>query len=219
MEEVRTNVFEKILHVMESVQYLNKDGFVETTKGKGYKALTDEKVVMAIRPALLKERLVILPVAMAQNRTDEQVEGYDGKIKVNRITSVDVQYRIYNVDDPNDYVDVVSCGTGVDTQDKGIGKAMTYSRKYMLLNTFLIPSGEDTDAISSDRYTEQLMGRSEEAAETPSRMDTLRKQILDLADAKGIRRSAVTDASYNGKTWDELTVADLITVKLGIVKR
>ena len=37
------SVYEKILNVMSKVGYLNKDGFVETSKGKGYKALTDER--------------------------------------------------------------------------------------------------------------------------------------------------------------------------------
>ena len=34
-------------------------------------------------------------------------------------------------------------------QDKGVGKAMTYAYKYMLLRTFAIPTGEDPDKISS----------------------------------------------------------------------
>jgi hypothetical protein len=68
-KETKT-VYEKILAVMGSVNYLNKDGFVETGKGKGYKALTDEKVLGAVRPALVSAGLVILPVKMEQQRTD-----------------------------------------------------------------------------------------------------------------------------------------------------
>ena len=156
-KEAKT-VYEKILAVMSAVNYLNKDGFVETGKGKGYKALTDEKVLAAVRPALVAAGLVILPVKMEQQRTDEQVKAYDGSTKTNRITDVSVTYRIINVSNPDDFVEVVSSGTGVDTQDKGIGKAMTYAKKYAILNSFLIPSGEDTDQISSDKDTEQLMG-------------------------------------------------------------
>ena len=61
-------VYEKILSVMASVEYLKKDGFVETGKGKGYKALTDEKVLSAIRPALVKAGLIMLPVKMETRR-------------------------------------------------------------------------------------------------------------------------------------------------------
>ena len=224
-KEAKT-VYEKILAVMGSVNYLNKDGFVETGKGKGYKALTDEKVLGAVRPALVSAGLVILPVKMEQQRTDEQVKAYDGSTKTNRITDVSVTYRIINVEDPKDYVEVVSAGTGVDTQDKGIGKAMTYAKKYAILNSFLIPSGEDTDQISSDKYTEQLMGAApaqpqepaptQEPAPQRSSRDINIKTIIILAEKYG--KAALINANgYNGRPWDQLTDDEVKKLKAWIV--
>lgn len=221
-KEAKT-VYEKILAVMSAVNYLNKDGFVETGKGKGYKALTDEKVLGAVRPALVSAGLVILPVKMEQQRTDEQVKAYDGSTKTNRITDVSVTYRIINVEDPKDYVEVVSAGTGVDTQDKGIGKAMTYAKKYAILNSFLIPSGEDTDQISSDKYTEQLMGAA--PAQTPTQTPTPAqgssrdiniKTIIILAQKYG-KAALINDNGYNGRTWDQLTDDEVKKLKAWIV--
>lgn len=219
-------VYEKIQQVMGSVNYLNKDGFVETGKGKGYKALTDEKVLGAVRPALVAAGLVILPVKMEQHRTDEQVKAYDGSTKTNRITDVSVTYRIINVDDPKDYVEVVSAGTGVDTQDKGIGKAMTYAKKYAILNSFLIPSGEDTDQISSDKYTEQLMGAApaqpqepapaQEPAPQGSSRDINIKTIIILAEKYG-KANVINANGYNGRTWDKLTDDEVKKLKAWIV--
>ena len=221
-KEAKT-VYEKILAVMSAVNYLNKDGFVETGKGKGYKALTDEKVLAAVRPALVAAGLVILPVKMEQQRTDEQVKAYDGSTKTNRITDVSVTYRIINVEDPKDYVEVVSAGTGVDTQDKGIGKAMTYAKKYAILNSFLIPSGEDTDQISSDKYTEQLMGAAPapEPAPTPapaqgSSRDINIKTIIILAEKYG-KANVINANGYNGRTWDQLTDDEVKKLKAWIV--
>ena len=132
------SVYEKMLNVMSKVGYLNKDGFVETSKGKGYKALTDEKVLTAIRPVLVEERLLMIPVKMDHRRTDEKVTAYDREgnqiERVNRLTDVDMVFRFIDVDNPSDIVEVVSSGTGVDTQDKGIGKAQTYAKKYAILN-------------------------------------------------------------------------------------
>ena len=217
-------VYEKIQQVMGSVNYLNKDGFVETGKGKGYKALTDEKVLGAVRPALVSAGLVILPVKMEQQRTDEQVKAYDGSTKTNRITDVSVTYRIINVEDPKDYVEVVSAGTGVDTQDKGIGKAMTYAKKYAILNSFLIPSGEDTDQISSDKYTEQLMGAApaqapaEEPAAPVQQSDRAIniKTIIFLAEKCG-KQTVINANGYNGRTWDQLTDDEVKKLKLWII--
>ena len=221
-KEAKT-VYEKILAVMSTVNYLNKDGFVETGKGKGYKALTDEKVLAAVRPALVAAGLVILPVKMEQQRTDEQVKAYDGSTKTNRITDVSVTYRIINVEDPKDFVEVVSSGTGVDTQDKGIGKAMTYAKKYAILNSFLIPSGEDTDQISSDKYTEQLMGSApaQAPAEEPAapvhqsdRAINIKTTIV-LAEKYG-KKSLINANGYNGRAWDSLTDDEVKKLKLWI---
>ena len=140
------NIFQKIAAVMADVQYLAKDDSVEfkTTK---YKAISEEKVTSIMRGALLKHGLVVFPVEQHRER-------------VGQITSVDVKYRLQNIDDPEDYVIVCSSGDGADTQDKGAGKAMTYAFKYMFLRTFAIPTGEDPDKICSD----QLDYEAEQAA-------------------------------------------------------
>lgn len=217
------NIYEKIHQVMQDIQYLQKDGFVETGNGKGYKAMTDEKVASTLRPALLKARLVILPVSMETARTDEDITDKFGNVKKNRVTDCSVTYRIFDIDNPSDYVDVVSSGTGVDTQDKGIGKAMTYARKYMLLNTFLIPTGNDTDDISSDMYDAQLYGKAEPPVEIPNvTADTLRKEIFVIATAKGYTEEQMTANPYKkyaNKMFADLTVDELRDLKRTLAAR
>ncbi len=138
------NIYQKINEVMKKIEYLTKDDKVEfgTTK---YKAISEEKVTTAVREQLVSQGIVIIPIKQESDnkeliRTDKSV---------NMLTSVHVRYRIQNIDDINDFIEVESNGTGVDTQDKGVGKAMTYAYKYMLLRTFAIPTGEDPDKTSS----------------------------------------------------------------------
>lgn len=135
------NIYEKIAAVMQDVQYLAKDDNVSFGQ-TNYKALSEEKVTVIMRSAMLKHKLVVFPVEQSATRTGN-------------ITHVDVKYRIVNIDDPADYIEVVSCGDGADTQDKGSGKAMTYAFKYMWLRTFAIPTGEDPDKISSAQLDEE----------------------------------------------------------------
>ena len=217
------NIYEKIHQVMQDVQYLQKDGFVETGNGKGYKAMTDEKVASTLRPSLLKARLVILPITMSTKRTDEIVKDNYGKEKKNRVTDCDVTYRIIDIDNPTDYVDVVSSGTGVDTQDKGIGKAMTYARKYMLLNAFLIPTGNDTDDISSDIYDEKLYGKADDLPKPSTKsVSQLQKEVVAIADQKGITYEQLTETmypNYGNKTFAELSADELRDLKVTISKR
>lgn len=138
------NIFQKISEVMKAIEYLTKDDKVEfgTTK---YKAISEEKVTTAVRKELVKQGIVIIPI-MQESTVTELIRT---EKSVNQRADVHTRYRIQNIDDVNDFIEVESNGSGVDTQDKAVGKAMTYAYKYMLLRTFAIPTGEDPDKISS----------------------------------------------------------------------
>ena len=139
------NIYQKILEVMKNIEYLSKDDAVAfgTTK---YRAMSEEKVTMTVRKELIKQGLVVFPV--------EQTVEKDG-----HITTTNTTYKMVNTENPEEFVILASSGQGSDTQDKGVGKAMTYSFKYMLLRTFAIPTGEDPDKVASAQidYEEALV--------------------------------------------------------------
>lgn len=130
------NLHEKIAAIMKDVQYLAKDDKV-SFGSTNYRALSEEKVTSIMRAELLKYGLVVYPISQTASRTGN-------------ITHVDVTYRMVNVENPEDAIEIVSSGDGADTQDKGSGKAMTYAFKYMWLRTFALPTGEDPDKISTE---------------------------------------------------------------------
>lgn len=145
------NIYQKINEVMKKIEYLAKDGKVEFGNTK-YKAISEEKVTTAVREQLVEQGIVIIPIKQESSNK----ELIRTEKSVNMLTEVHTKYRIQNIDDINDFVEVESNGTGVDTQDKGVGKAMTYAYKYMLLRTFAIPTGEDPDKISSAETDDKL---------------------------------------------------------------
>ena len=104
------NIYQKMLEVMKGVSYLSKDDKVEFKNTK-YKAISEEKVTSTVREKLIEQGLVIFPVAQAHRR-----EGI--------LSIVDVTYRIVNTENPDEHIDVVSSGSGADTQDKGVGNRM-----------------------------------------------------------------------------------------------
>ena len=136
------NIYQKILEVMKAIEYLNKDDHVEYKQTK-YRAMSEEKVTTTVRKELIKQGLVVFPI--------KQTVEKDGNI-----TTTNTTYRMVNVEDPLDYIDLASSGQGADTQDKGVGKAMTYSFKYLLLRTFAIPTGEDPDKIASEQIDDEM---------------------------------------------------------------
>ena len=169
------NLAEKIMAIMEDVQYLAKDDSVEFGKTK-YRALSEEKVTAIMRRELEKHNVIVYPIEQRWERTAQ-------------ISHVDVKYRIVNVDDPQDYIEVVSCGDGADTQDKGAGKAMTYAYKYMWLRTFAIPTGEDPDKICSEELD------AKQAAENAIISEKEQAYLRSLCEKKGY---AAEDIFPNG---------------------
>lgn len=181
------NVYQKIAEVMKDISYLQKDDNVKTGYNNSYKAITEEKVTSAVRASLISHGLVIIPVKQDRTTSSETVIDKNGNQKNNHLVEVDTQYRIQNIDDAEDYIIAVSSGSGVDTQDKGVGKAMTYSYKYLLLRTFAIPTGEDPDKVSSDIYSNEFM-----PVQTISKVQA--KTLIELAKKKGFSDVWVLDS-------------------------
>ena len=133
-------IYEKLSAIWGAIQYMQKDDHLKFGS-TNYKALSEEKVTSIMREQMVKQGLVVFPIEMTSSRQGQ-------------ISHVDVKYRIVNVENPEEYIEVVSCGDGADTQDKGAGKAMTYAYKYMWLRVFGIPTGEDPDKITSAEIDE-----------------------------------------------------------------
>ena len=196
------NIFQKINEVMKAIEYLTKDDKVEFGNTK-YKAISEEKVTTAVRKELVKQGIVIIPIMQESTvteliRTDKSV---------NQRADVHTRYRIQNIDDVNDFIEVESNGSGVDTQDKAVGKAMTYAYKYMLLRTFAIPTGEDPDKISSAETDYKI--QSEINAEKV--IDKTKVQALN----KSIENAGITDevvelilSGYGYSSTSEIKVKD-----------
>ena len=196
------NIFQKINEVMKAIEYLTKDDKVEFGNTK-YKAISEEKVTTAVRKELVKQGIVIIPIMQESTvteliRTDKSV---------NQRADVHTRYRIQNIDDVNDFIEVESNGSGVDTQDKAVGKAMTYAYKYMLLRTFAIPTGEDPDKISSAETDYKI--QSEINAEKV--IDKTKAQALD----KSIENAGIKDevvelilSGYGYTSTSEIKVKD-----------
>ena len=159
------NIYQKMHSVMQNIEYLKKDDKVSYGQ-TNYKAMSEEKVTMTVRKELIKEGLVVYPI--------EQEVSKEGQI-----TTTNTKYKMVNVDNPEEYVILASSGQGADSQDKGVGKAMTYSFKYMLLRTFAIPTGEDPDKIASEQLDDEqkkaeIKGIIAESDNTDNPIDTVK---------------------------------------------
>lgn len=190
------SLYKKILEVMKDIKYLQKDDNVSTGGSGSYKAISEEKVTETVRESLIKNGLIILPIEQEHKRDDTILEN-NSKQTVSRLTTVNVKYKIVDTD-TGEFEILASSGTGVDTQDKGVGKAMTYSYKYMMLRTFAIPTGEDPDKVSSATLDETL--KSDKPVK-PINKPVESKPSTHLCDKC---RTSITEAEhgYSMKTYE-----------------
>lgn len=195
------NIYQKLSEVMKAIEYLTKDDKVEFGQTK-YKAISEEKVTSVVRRELIKQGIVIIPIEQTMSvteliRTDKSV---------NQRTDVEVKYRIQNIEDKDDYIIATSSGSGVDTQDKGIGKAMTYAYKYLLLRTLAIPTGDDPDKIASEEIDDKIKREidSESKLITEAQVKTLQGLIKQFEPEVGKEAYKTVCAKYKLKDFSEL---------------
>jgi hypothetical protein len=145
---------EAIINVMSEVNYLQKDDTVGTG-ASSYKGISDEKVRETIRKSMIVHGLYCMPVKIEKQTNVERWQEPDPykkdviKTKQQVFTDIVFTFRVYHISGA--YIEGVSNGHGIDSQDKAPGKAMTYAMKYFLLNLFMIPTGEDPDKIHSSQ--------------------------------------------------------------------
>lgn len=157
------NIYQRMLAITADMQTVAKNLLVPAGGGK-YRAVSETDVLNAVKPLEIRHGVYSYPVerrtiSVDVLETEERRKDYDTKQyetikKTQFVYRIETRYRFVNVDFPNEYIDVVSYGDGIDSADKAPGKAMTYSDKYALLKAYKIQTGDDPDQDASPDYKE-----------------------------------------------------------------
>lgn len=155
------NIYQRMLAITADMQTVAKNLLVPAGGGK-YRAVSETDVLNAVKPLEIRHGVYSYPVerrtiSVDVLETEERRKDYDTKQyetikKTQFVYRIETRYRFVNVDFPNEYIDVVSYGDGIDSADKAPGKAMTYSDKYALLKAYKIQTGDDPDQDASPDY-------------------------------------------------------------------
>lgn len=143
------NIYERMKNITAGLATVAKNLEVELPNGRGYKAVSEGDVLRAVKPLEAEHGVYSYPVDRRIVESGEIVNTYKGNEKKSLFVRIETRYRFVNIDEPSEYVDVITYGDGVDSQDKAPGKAMTYADKYALLKAYKIQTGEDPDADGS----------------------------------------------------------------------
>ena len=135
-EVKKLNIYQRIHGAMADAKPVEK-----TAKdGVKFKFHGHEGVSAMVKALAEKWRFVIQPSVHSHEL--QTVESY-GKMRPLTILGINVHF--VNIDNPEDRLEVLSVGYGVDDSDKGPGKAMSYAIKMAELKTFSIHDGEKLD--------------------------------------------------------------------------
>lgn len=148
------NIHQRLSAITAELQTVAKNLNVETGKGKSYRAVSERDVIDAVKPLELKHGVYSYPAerVILESETLESENTYNGNTtkRTTFFERVQTTYRFVNVDNPADYVETTTFAEGIDSQDKGSGKAMTYADKYALMKMYKISTGDDPDQTASE---------------------------------------------------------------------
>ena len=196
------NIYEKMLAATVEVGNVAKNLEVGIGKNR-YKATGEADVLAAVKKIEAKYGIYSYPisrkiVASDTYTTTKTYENGNSAESTTLFMRLEIVYRFLNIEKPDEYIDIVSYGDGVDTNDKAPGKAMTYADKYALMKAYKIITGDDPDQDASG----DIGKKAAKSQSTPITVEQ-RSQMIAL----GMKLEDV--AAYLKKAPNEITAEEL----------
>lgn len=196
------NIYEKMLAATVEVGNVAKNLEVGIGKNR-YKATGEADVLAAVKKIEAKYGIYSYPISrkIVASDTYTTTKTYDNGNSAESTTlfmRLEIVYRFLNIEKPDEYIDIVSYGDGVDTNDKAPGKAMTYADKYALMKAYKIITGDDPDQDASG----DIGKKAAKVQSTPMTVEQ-RSQMIAL----GMKLEDV--AAYLKKAPNEITAEEL----------
>lgn len=171
MEVEHISLVKKLAEVMAAVDRVAKRGRNDFHR---YDYATEADIAAAIRQELASRSVLLVPAITGESRVPV---GEKGEV----LTTLDMEFTFYD-GDSQEQITRPWKGYGTDKGDKGGYKAMTGGEKYLLLKTFLIPTGDDPE---QDDKKPGATGYTVEAPKAPRGTETTRPVATATGPAAG----------------------------------
>ena len=197
------NIYQRIDAITAELAVVAKNLTVQASKTSSYKAVGERDIIDAVKPLEHKYGVVSFPVRR-EILDDETLENETTDYKGNPVKKttfyikIRTTYRFVNIDKPEEYIETETISDGIDSGDKGGGKAMTYGDKYALMKVYKISTGEDPDQTASEPSNYQ---KATQFADPDAKISAETVQLIQkmAVDAKVELKTVLT------KPVDELT--------------
>lgn len=189
--ETKGELAKAVIAVMKELKGIDKS-MVIGSGTNSYKGVPDQEVKKIIGQAMAENGLCILPIGVdAKTQIDrwEETNNYGTKMKQSVFTEATCKYLLLHTSGESQ--ELMGYGQGVDSQDKSAGKSTTYSLKYLLLYTFLVPTGkiDDADNTHSDDISTPQKTTSQQVPTANTEQDY--EKLIKLFDNASLAK--VTD--------------------------
>ena len=119
MEAKEMNIFEKMLNITNEI--------ANVTVGEGkssYKAVGEADILKAVTELEFTYRVSSYPANREVIESTMYTTTNNYGEKNNIFSRIKTTYRFVNIDKPDEYIETITFAEGIDTQDKGSGKAI-----------------------------------------------------------------------------------------------
>jgi hypothetical protein len=197
---MENNIYKRMALITAELQTVAKNLTVSTGGKNSYKAVSERDILDAVKPLEEKHGVYSYPMyrEVLESNILESENDYNGKItkKTTFMTRIKTVYRFVNIDNPKDYIDTVTFAEGIDAQDKGSGKAMTYADKYALMKGYKISTGDDPDEKASEEtYYKRTVKQKAPRQMLIDKLNALGVDKNEYAKQKGLNKDT-TDETY-----------------------
>ena len=128
------NIYQKLIEVRKSCEYLKKDN-----KGYQFSFVSSSQTLGTLRAAMDEHGLLLVPRVVDHETRDHETK----KGEHEYFTIATMSFTWINAANPEEQIECLWFGQGLDSGEKGVGKAMTYAEKYFLLKFFNIATDKD----------------------------------------------------------------------------
>ena len=205
------NIFEKMLNITNETANVNKNLTVGEGKSS-YKAVGEADILKAVKELEFKYRVYSYPANREVIESTMYTTTNNYGEKNNIFSRIKTTYRFVNIDKPDEYIETITFAEGIDTQDKGSGKAMTYSDKYALMKSYKIITGEDPDQNPSEVGYKKKQTQTQTKVSNNKITEVEAKSIYALMIRKGFDVGPVLEKNYGITYTTDLTKEQYIAI-------
>lgn len=179
------NIYQKMSEITTTINKVAKNLKVGVGQNQ-YKAVGEADILEAVKPIEAEHGVYSYPASRKVVKEEDYItkSEYNGKVteRTNLFLRIETVYRFVNVDKPEEYIEIIGYGDGMDTQDKAPGKAMTYSDKYCLMKAYKIETGDDPDQKASEEVKRAKKPEPKEEKIAPETVKNI-TELITVSDS------------------------------------